>query len=41
MAVTKSDNKEVVVFGEDTDLLALLQIPPSVSMIKQFVSLVY
>jgi hypothetical protein len=32
--VTKSDNKEVVVFGEDTDLLALLQIPPSVSMIK-------
>jgi hypothetical protein len=24
MAVTKSDNKEVVVFGEDTDLLVLL-----------------
>jgi hypothetical protein len=23
-AVTKSDNKEVVVFGEDTDLLVLL-----------------
>ena len=30
-AVTKSDIKEVV---EDTDLLALLQIPPSVSSIK-------